>query len=462
MIVAPASPVRAASQPKASGSETMYSNLNFQVALFAIDERTLNASISLFISANIDNKTAPAFLEVTVNENNYPYFDFQIPIRNRNAAYAFYQLYRVLTFPLGYINPVLYPWDSYELNLTIAIVPYHYFDTNSTKLDITDAPIIVQTLSVFSWDVVSGRTITTAIGSNGELLIRGITISMTRQPFIAEQVGIPIYGIVWLAGGTMAIQARRIKDEKEGISNRLTVFVAAFIGLTGYSFILNAHLPDNFALPSMATLLVIGTEVTVVVFAFATFLDAYLDSPLHALIVDTAAVALALYLLLWWIVRIDLSQGLTYGFWDIPKLAEYLVIGGLVSGIAIRYLILLSIQARQKLTTILSGIGPMRKSNRYANGAFMAYGIAIGFAGNFVPERNLWTLAVSLAAFAVAYLIMAFLSHDRNTGLDYVLQTFVLAIAAISPLERNLPSAFWAVVFIIIGCICMFLTLRNH
>jgi hypothetical protein len=326
-------------QPQSLGSERIYSYLRFQVALLAIDERTLDANVSLVMNAQIDNKTAPPLLEVWVIENNFPYFYSQVPIHDRNADYAFYQFYPTISIPLGYVNPVMYPWDSYDLNLTIEIVPYHYFDTNSTKLDISDAPIIVPSLSLFGWQIVSGRTISSSIGSNGELLIKGITISMARQPFIAEQVEIPIYGIVWLVGGTMAVQARRNKDEKEGLTNRLTVFVAAFIGLTGYSLIINAHLPNKFVLPSMATLLVVGTEVAVVVFAFATFLDAYLDSQWCALFVDTAGVALSLYLLLYYIVRIDVGLGLTYTFWDIPKPTEYLIIAGLVSGIVFRCVI---------------------------------------------------------------------------------------------------------------------------
>jgi hypothetical protein len=347
---------RTGPQPQSSGSEKMYSYMHFQAALLAIDERTLNASISLFMSAQIDNKTAPPLLEVTVFENNFPYFYFRVPVNDRNTDYAFYQFHTTLSIPLGYINPVMYPWDSYDLNLTIEIVPYHYFDANSTKFDISDTPIIPPNLSLFSWDIVSGRTITPFIGSNGQLLIKGIIISMTRQPFITEQVGIPIYGIVWLVGGAMAIQAKRSKDEKEGVTNRLTVFVAAFIGLTGYSLIINARLPDKFALPSIATLLVVGTEATVVVFAFATFLDAYLDSQRYALLVDTAAVALSLYLLLCYIVRINVSVGATYTFWDIPAPAQYLVIAGLVSGIVSRYIIC-AIQARRAILAKYANLG---------------------------------------------------------------------------------------------------------
>jgi uncharacterized membrane protein YecN with MAPEG domain len=91
----------------------------------------------------------------------------------------------------------------------------------------------------------------------------------------------------------------------------------------------------------------------------------------------------------------------------------------------------------------------------------MAFGIAIGYASNFVPEQYLLVLAVGLTAFTIAYLVIAHRSHDNNTWGDYGLQTLMLAVAAISASTPRLPSAFWTLVFFILGCVGMVLDIKR-
>lgn len=100
----------------------------------------------------------------------------------------------------------------------------------------------------------------------------------------------------------------------------------------------------------------------------------------------------------------------------------------------------------------------MSKSEAYTNGAFMAFGIAIGYASNFVPEQNLWLLTVGLSACAVVYFAIAWYRHQLNR--DYGLQILLLVIAAIAPLTSRFLSAIWVVVFVALGCIGTILNLK--
>lgn len=93
----------------------------------------------------------------------------------------------------------------------------------------------------------------------------------------------------------------------------------------------------------------------------------------------------------------------------------------------------------------------MSKSEAYTNGTFMAFGIAIGYASNFVPEQNLWLLTVGLSACAVVYFAIAWYRHQLKR--DYGLQLLLLVLAAIAPLTSKLLSALWVVVFVSLGCV---------
>lgn len=102
----------------------------------------------------------------------------------------------------------------------------------------------------------------------------------------------------------------------------------------------------------------------------------------------------------------------------------------------------------------------MRKSSRYANGSFIAFAIAIGYASNFLPEQNLLLLSIGLTVFATAYLVLAFRSRSSAIWWDYGLQTLLLALAAITVSTPKSLSALWVIVFVILGFIGMLLAIR--
>lgn len=81
----------------------------------------------------------------------------------------------------------------------------------------------------------------------------------------------------------------------------------------------------------------------------------------------------------------------------------------------------------------------------------MAFGIAIGYAGNFLPVEKLWTLAVGLTGCAIAYSVIACYRRSLKHFQDYGLQTLLLVLAAIAPLTPKLWSATWAIVFVSLG-----------
>lgn len=103
---------------------------------------------------------------------------------------------------------------------------------------------------------------------------------------------------------------------------------------------------------------------------------------------------------------------------------------------------------------------PVNKSNRYANVAFTAFGIAIGYATGFAPELNMWALAIGLTACAIAYLVITLHSHNQNLWWDYGVPTLILVIAAITPLTLKILGAVWFLVFISIGSVGMALDIK--
>ena len=90
---------------------------------------------------------------------------------------------------------------------------------------------------------------------------------------------------------------------------------------------------------------------------------------------------------------------------------------------------------------------------------FMAFGIAIGYASNFVPEQPLLSLAMGLSLCAVVYLVLAWRDHDWNVWKKSGLQTMALALGAIASSTSKLLSAAWAIFFITIGCIAFILSI---
>lgn len=100
--------------------------LNFQAVVLGIDEKTLNATVSIFLSAGLVNASAPPDLEISVYLGAFPYFFFQTSIQSRNVDYAFYEMSEILRVPLGVINPVLFPYDNYLLNMSVEVRPATY------------------------------------------------------------------------------------------------------------------------------------------------------------------------------------------------------------------------------------------------------------------------------------------------------------------------------------------------
>ena len=91
----------------------------------------------------------------------------------------------------------------------------------------------------------------------------------------------------------------------------------------------------------------------------------------------------------------------------------------------------------------------------------MAFGIAIGYASNFVPEANLGALSVGLFACTVAYLAIARFWHKQKLWWDYGLPTLILALAAITPLTPKPFTAIWVIVFVALGFIGTILDINS-
>ena len=100
------------------------------------------------------------------------------------------------------------------------------------------------------------------------------------------------------------------------------------------------------------------------------------------------------------------------------------------------------------------------KSEACTTGTFIAFGIAIGYATNFLPEHNLWALTLGLSACAIAYFGIAWYRHELTIWQNRGLQTLALAVAAIAPLTKQ-SSAVWALVFVVLGCVGTILNLRG-
>jgi hypothetical protein len=324
-------PVSASSTIGQEATVTPY--LNFQAAVLGIDEKTLNATVSIFLSAGVDNASAPPNLEIHVYQQNFPYFFLRTPIQSRNVDYAYYQMYEILGVPLGISKTVLFPYDNYLLNMSVEVRPYVF--TAASKLSI-DQLIIPPTLQNLSWEISSSNTTVGYVDSSGGVEISRLYAEISRKDFAVEEVTIPIYGILWLIGGTVALPVR--KWNTDGVSNRLAVYVAAFIGMTGFSIIVNAHLPVNFTLPSMAAMLVNSAELAVVVLVFATFADTYIGSEIATLILDSLAIVLSLLVMTFYILTLHLTTYVNFTFQDLPALAKVMIVAGLSIGAAIRWL----------------------------------------------------------------------------------------------------------------------------
>mgnify|MGYP001131206532 CR=1 FL=1 len=61
------------------------------------------------------------------------------------------------------------------------------------------------------------------------------------------------------------------------------------------------------------------------------------------------------------------------------------------------------------------------------------------------------SLNLGLSACAIAYFLVAY--HRHELSWDFVLRIVVLALAAITPLTRGLPSAAYVDVFVVLGCV---------
>ncbi len=309
------------------------SYFSFDAALLEVDERTLNASLSFFFVAQIDNMTAPTQLEVHGLGTDPPSFRILIPVTDRNANFAFYQKVHLFNVPLLRVNATHFPFDSYSFNISLRVVPTFLFDSNS-KINVSPLNV-VQSLANGLWDIKPTTKPSYFIDSERALFIKGVSASITRNRFVIEQVNVPIYGLLFILGGSMALETTRHR-RKGNAANRLAVFVAAFVGLTGFSSTIGGHLPSNFALPSIAGLLIEIGEISTAIFAFVTFLDASItDSQRWALIFDSLAVIVCLAIAL--TIRIEIGGFFVIGFQNLPDLVKLTVVVALASGIIVRY-----------------------------------------------------------------------------------------------------------------------------
>ncbi len=309
------------------------SYFSFDAALLEVDERTLNASLSFFFVAQIDSMIAPSQLEVQVLGTDPPSFSIFIPVTDRNANFVFYQNVRLFNVPLLRVNATHFPFDSYSFNISLRVVPTFLFDSNS-KINVSPLNV-VQSLANGLWDIKPTMKPSYTIDSQRALLVVGVSATITRNRFVIEQVNIPIYGLLLIVGGSMALETTRHR-RKGNVANRLAVFVAAFVGLTGFSSAIGAHLPSNFTLPSIAGLLIEIGEISTAIFAFSTFLDASItDSRRWALIFDSLAVLLSVAIAL--MMKIEIGGFFVIGFQNLPDIAKLIVIVALASGIIVRY-----------------------------------------------------------------------------------------------------------------------------
>lgn len=301
-----------------------------QIALVDIDDRSLNATLSISINAQIDNATAPNQLQVQISSEQQSVFFSKLLILNatdRNTDYAYYRAYTIVNVPLGNLNSTLYPYDKYSFAIDLSIVPTGYFDSSST---LSVDQLIILPKATFGWTIVPGKT-THFIDSAGVVHINGFSASISRDAFEIDKVAYPIYGMFWLLGGSLALKTS--KTEKDNLANRVAILVAAFIALTGFSILTAPDLAAPFRLPSVASLLVEGAEIVAVMFAFVAFVDANTSSRWAAIFDASAAVASIAVVC--YIVQFRIL-GVVFNLTSLPVLDRILIIVGLVSGLSIR------------------------------------------------------------------------------------------------------------------------------
>jgi hypothetical protein len=306
---------------------------SFQVSLWAIDDKTLTANMSLNMQAHIDNRSAPQYLQVQIFQDSSRYVVYDVYAYERTDEWAYYSSNRFFSAQLSKLNSVLYPYDSYSLNLSVRVVPTYAFSPDSL-VEAVDSIVVQQYASNISWNITASRTIRAFIAPDEGITLSGIRATLKRQNYVINQTMYPIYGLIWLIGGAMGIEAR--KNDHGGVVNRLTVFVTAFIGLTGYSLITGSNLPSSFTLPSMSGLLVEGVEIATVFFVFATIVDGLIDDERKVLFIDIIFVTLMLYVNLNTVLVVNIPRYVGYNIGNLPGYAMFLVIAGLLSGIVIR------------------------------------------------------------------------------------------------------------------------------
>jgi hypothetical protein len=292
----------------------------------------------MFISAQVDNRSAPPRLLVQVNSDaGITLLYLAIWPLERNVDYAFYQWSETLNFPLGDFNAPMFPFDKYRLNFTVRVVSSYLFDSESIRQKRVDAAFFVIPAGTYGWDIFITNP-TATVDSQGVLVI-ALTASISRDALNTSRVAVPIYAIFWLVGGTMALEVtsgNRKSDRRFGnVSNRLTIFVAAFVALIPFSLTVTPSPVTYSGLPSMATLLVQAGEVCTVIFAFVTFLDANIDSRVRAIAFDTLGVVASIAAVLL-IVRATIGNAV-FSFTNLPPLAQAAVVIGLLSGVIVRY-----------------------------------------------------------------------------------------------------------------------------
>jgi hypothetical protein len=334
------------SQPPSAGSQSQTTDLNpsylnFQAALLWIDEKGRTANVSIFISAQVDNRSAPDHLEVSVESGaGMPFFiiPFSVPVQGRNANYGFYQMFDTLNIPLGDFSAPMFPFDKYRLNFTVRVVPSFLFDSESVRQKRVNVDFLVVPTATYGWDI-SITNPTAIVDSDRVLVITGLTAFIARDALNITRVALPIYAVFWLVGGTMALEVtsgnRKRSRNFGNVSNRLTIFVAAFVALIPFSLTVTPSPASLSGLPSMATLLVQAGEVCTVIFAFVTFLDANTDSRLWAIALDTLGVVASVAAVLL-IVRVTITNAV-FSFTNLPPLAQAAVMIGLLSGVMVRY-----------------------------------------------------------------------------------------------------------------------------
>jgi len=312
------------------------SYLGFHADLLAVDEQTLNASLAVDLQANVENSRAPEHLEMQLQQGETVYPPIPVPRVGNNSQYTNYQYHEVLKIPLPLLNATLFPYDNYMLDVMIRIVPSMLFVSNTT-VEVAQLSIS-PTLGNAPWVFDRVGQATYHVDSRDVLWITGISARVARNSYAVQQVLVPIYGIFLIVGGTMMLEITRYR-RRENATNRLTVFVAAFVGLTGFSLTNVAKLPSGFPLPTLAGLLLTSAEVAAAILTFATLLGGCIVSGRRVLLIDTVAVIIVILLIPFWIVRVSFNGVFIYDFLDLPLLSQIAILGAFSSGIIVRYIL---------------------------------------------------------------------------------------------------------------------------